>query len=201
MAEPRAQEVIRGGGAASDDCVSLDYEGRFLRRRRLVSAAGRAFHVDLPEVTSLDDGDAFALSDGSRVGVRAAPEALLAVTAPELARLAWHIGNRHTPCRIEADRLLIREDHVLADMLRRLGAEVTPLTAPFQPEGGAYGHGRTLGHSHGPHDGHRHGHGPQDGYGHGHGDADAHGPAHGLGQGHAHGEPAPDAGRAGRPAP
>ncbi|MEL6207055.1 MAG: urease accessory protein UreE, partial [Pseudomonadota bacterium] len=67
-------------------------------------------------------------------------------------------GNRHTPCRIEADRLLIRDDHVLADMLRKLGAGVRPLHAPFQPEGGAYGHGRTMGHDHGPGAEHSHNH-------------------------------------------
>lgn len=159
---PRAHAVDRGGAQPDQDHVALDYEGRFLRRRRLETAAGRAILVDLPEVTSLDDGDALVLSDGSAIAVRAAPEALLAVRGPSLARLAWHIGNRHTPCRIESDRLLIREDHVLADMLRRLGAEVTPLSAPFTPEGGAYGHGRTLGHAHteaeaGDH-GHRHAH-------------------------------------------
>jgi urease accessory protein len=66
-----------------------------------------------------------------------------------LPRLAWHIGNRHTPCQIAADHLLIRADHVLEGMLRGLGAGVTPTMAAFAPEGGAYGHGRTMGHDHG----------------------------------------------------
>lgn len=148
---PRAHHVLKNAAAPEDDHVALDYEGRFLRRKRLVSVAGQPFVVDLAEVTSLDDGDVFALSNGGRIAVRAAPEALLSVTGSGLARLAWHIGNRHTPCRIEPERLLIRQDHVLADMLRRLGADVTPFHAPFQPEGGAYGHGRTLGHGHAPH--------------------------------------------------
>lgn len=154
--------VERDGSSLPSEKVSLDYEGRFLRRRRLETESGRAFLVDLPEVTSLDEGDALVLADGGEVVVHAAPEPLLEVTGPHLARLAWHIGNRHTPCRIEADRLLIRDDHVLAAMLRGLGATVTARTAPFQPEGGAYGHGRTLGHSHG------HGHGHGDGHRHDH---------------------------------
>jgi urease accessory protein len=66
----------------------------------------------------------------------------------DLVRLAWHIGNRHTPCQIGADHLVIRADHVLADMLRGLGATVTETLAPFTPEGGAYGLGRTMGHAH-----------------------------------------------------
>jgi urease accessory protein len=166
---PRAHSVRRQGGLEAQDSVSLDYEGRFLRRRRLVTTGGEAILVDLAETTSLDDGDALVLDDGRSVGVRAAPEALLAVTGPSLARLAWHIGNRHTPCRIEADRLLIRDDHVLADMLRRLGAEMVALTAPFQPEGGAYGHGRTMGHDHGSGHGHDQDHEHEHGHGHGHG--------------------------------
>jgi urease accessory protein len=134
----------------------LDYEGRFLRRKRLVAASGRAVMVDLPETVSLDEGDALEADGGALIEIVAAPEPLLRVTG-DLPRLAWHIGNRHTPCQVAGDHLLIRDDHVLADMLARLGAEVTPVTAPFVPEGGAYGHGRTHGHSHGPSD-----HGPSD---------------------------------------
>jgi urease accessory protein len=63
-------------------------------------------------------------------------------------RIAWHIGNRHTPCQIAPDRVLIRQDKVLRRMLEGLGATVTEVTAPFTPEGGAYGHGRTHGHTH-----------------------------------------------------
>ena len=82
------------------------------------------------------------------IAVEAAPEPLLRITG-DLTRLAWHIGNRHTPCQIAGDHLLIRADHVLADMLARLGATVEPVTGAFTPEGGAYGHGRTHGHDHG----------------------------------------------------
>ena len=86
--------------------------------------------------------------DGRIIAIRAAPEPLLAVRHHNLARIAWHVGNRHTPCQILDDHLLIREDPVLQKMLQGLGAEVTLLTAPFTPEGGAYGHGRTHGHQH-----------------------------------------------------
>jgi urease accessory protein len=145
-------------GPAAERLV-LDYEARFLRRKRLVAASGRPVMVDLPETVSLDAGDALAGPDGALVVIEAAPEPLLRVTG-DLPRLAWHIGNRHTPCEVAAGHLLIRDDHVLADMLARLGAGVEHVTAPFTPEGGAYGHGRTHGHSHGPahDDGHDHGH-------------------------------------------
>ena len=69
-----------------------------------------------------------------------------------LPRIAWHVGNRHTPCQIAGDHILIREDRVLQAMLEGLDARVTRITAPFTPEGGAYGHGRTHGHDHEPHE-------------------------------------------------
>ena len=146
MTLPRATAM--GHAHPGTDHIALDYEARLLRRKRLVSAGGRAFLVDLPETVSLSEGDAFWLDDGTEIAVRAAPEPLIEVTG-DLPRLAWHIGNRHTPCQIGEGRLLIRADHVLADMLRRLGATLREIEAPFTPEGGAYGHGRTFGHDHG----------------------------------------------------
>jgi urease accessory protein len=133
------------------ETLTLDYEGRFLRRRRLVTDASRPLLVDLPETVSLDEGDALETTSGELILVRAAPEALVEVTADPLtlARLAWHVGNRHTPARIEHGRLLIRADRVMEDMLARLGATIRHVTAPFTPERGAYGHGRTHGHHHG----------------------------------------------------
>lgn len=153
---PRAATVLpKGGWQGADDHVALDYEGRFLRRKRLTTAGGLSFLVDLAEVTNLTGGEAFVLNDGRRVEVRCGLEPVLSVTG-DLTRLAWHIGNRHTPCQIEPLRLVIRADHVLEAMLRQLGARVTPSVEPFQPEGGAYGMGRTMGHDHGP-GGHSHG--------------------------------------------
>jgi urease accessory protein len=145
----RAGAVRRKGGwtGPAADRIALDYEGRFLRRRRLRAEGGTDFLLDLAEVTSLDDGDALALDDGRLIEIAAASEPLLEVRG-DLARLAWHIGNRHTPCEIRTDRLVIRRDHVLADMLHRLGADVAETDGPFRPEGGAYGHGRTHGHAH-----------------------------------------------------
>ncbi len=146
MSLPRASHVLTDGEAV--DHVELSYDARILRRKRLTSAGGVSFLVDLTETVSLVHGDRLVLDDGRRIEVRAAPEDLLQITG-DLPRLCWHLGNRHTPCQIEADRLLIRHDHVLADMLGRLGATVDKVKEPFTPEGGAYGHGRTMGHDHG----------------------------------------------------
>jgi len=130
------------------DTVTLDYEARFLRRKRLVSDNGEAFLVELAETRSVNHGEGFRLDDGRIILVQAAAEPLLAVRHDNLPRIAWHVGNRHTPCQIAADHILIRDDAVLKTMLEQLGATVTPLTATFMPEGGAYGHGRIHDHEH-----------------------------------------------------
>jgi urease accessory protein len=149
MTLPLAQTLHRSGHwpRLATARVVLGYEDRFLRRKRLLTAAGEPFLVDLAETANLLAGDAFELSDGRLVEIAAAEEAVLVIRG-DLVRLAWHIGNRHTPCQIEANRLVIRADHVLAEMLRGLGATVTEAREPFTPEGGAYGLGRTMGHAH-----------------------------------------------------
>ena len=164
MSLPRAEKITHARDG--DDTVSLTYEARLLRRKRLDSDAGRAFLVDLPETRSVDEGEAFEIEDGSRIAVRVAPEELVSVSGAHLSRLAWHVGNRHTPCQIEPDRLLIARDHVLEAMLAQLGASIEVVVEPFRPEGGAYGHGRTFGHSHGPDDHHHHHHHKQHGHSH-----------------------------------
>ena len=153
MSDLSSAHTLRRAGTwgAAFDHVVLCYDERFLRRKRLVTAGGFGFLVSLDETISVAQGDAFALDDGRMIEVIAAEEPVLMVTG-DLARLAWHIGNRHTPCQIEGARLLIRQDHVLEAMLRQMGATVTHRMEAFTPEGGAYGHGRTMGHSHGDYD-------------------------------------------------
>jgi urease accessory protein len=146
----RASEIRTAGSwnaATAVDCVVLDAAERHRRRIVLTGECGTKFLLDLPHATALRDGDGLVLEDGSVVRVAGKREPLVeiaAASAPELARLAWHIGNRHTDVQIVGETLRIRRDHVLEDMLHALGARLTPVEAPFDPEPGAYGH-----HSHG----------------------------------------------------
>lgn len=133
------------------DTITLDYDARFKRRVVMTSDAGLEFLLDLPKVTDLREGDHLVLEDGRHIAVKAAQEPLLKVSADDaqhLMRLTWHIGNRHLPCQVMADHLLIRPDHVISDMVNHLGGSVEEVTHPFTPEGGAYGHGRTHSHEH-----------------------------------------------------
>lgn len=140
----RAERSARAGHWPRDAArgtVTLGYDDRHRRRLQLRSDAGEAFLLDLPRAGLLGDGDGLALSDGSWLQVKAAPEKLIEVTASSralLVRVAWHIGNRHLPAQIEPERMLIREDHVIAAMLEGLGAELRRIEAPFSPEPGAY---------------------------------------------------------------
>ena len=133
------------------DSVTLDYEARFRRRIVMQADGGMSFLLDLPKVTDLQDGDSLVLEDGRLIRVRAAAEALVQITASDtlhLTRITWHLGNRHLPCQIEAERILIRPDKVITNMVEKLGGTVALIEQPFLPEGGAYGHGRTHSHEH-----------------------------------------------------
>jgi urease accessory protein len=162
---PTANHVLPAGTwprQSRRDQVTLAFNDRYRRRIRLVADGGLDFLLDLAEARVLKDGDGLILDDGGIVAVRAAEEDLVEIKAADagaLARLAWHIGNRHLPAAIGPERILIRDDHVIVDMLRGLGATVRAVRAPFDPEGGAYGQ-----HNHD----HRHPHRHSDVQGHGH---------------------------------
>ena len=173
----RVSEIRPAGtwGHAETDHVVLDFDDRHRRRIVMTGAHGTRFLLDLAKAVALRNGDGLVLEDGRIVRVEAAPERLAEIRCPvpsDLVRVAWHLGNRHLPTQLLGDRLRIREDHVILDMVRRLGAEVRLVEAPFDPEGGAYGHthghdrhgGETHTHSH-----HGSAHDHADGYGHSHG--------------------------------
>jgi urease accessory protein len=139
----RATEIVPAGQwrGPPADVVRLDYDRRTRRRLSLVGRGGLAFLLDLARAPVLAAGDGLKLEDGRIVGVEAAAERLLEIAcgdARQLTRVAWHLGNRHLPCEIGEGSVLIRTDHVIAAMVRGLGASVRELEAPFNPEGGAY---------------------------------------------------------------
>ena len=141
------------------DRVVLDYDDRHRRRMTMTGAKGTSFLLDLAAATELRGGDALVLEDGRLIEVVAAPEPLLEIRCPDLlhlARVAWHLGNRHVPTQLLPKALRIRRDHVIAEMARQLGAQVVEITAPFDPEGGAYA-APAVYHQHGD-DIHRHYH-------------------------------------------
>ncbi|ATQ70710.1 hypothetical protein Ms3S1_p11660 (plasmid) [Methylosinus sp. 3S-1] len=147
--------------------ATLDWDERHRRRRSLTSDQGEPFLLDLAEAARLADGDGLALDDGSVIRVVARPEPVLEIRAGAagLPRLAYHLGNRHLAIQIFSDRLVIRDDSVIAAMVEGLGGEALRREAPFDPEPGAYGghghrdHHDDHAHDHAHHhaDGHRHG--------------------------------------------
>jgi len=145
-------EWSEGGFVAE---ITLPYDERHKRRVKMTDDQGLPFMLDLEKAARLKDGDGLVLEDGGVIRIAAAPEAVADIACEnsmELARLAWHIGNRHTPVEVLDERTLrIRNDHVMIEMLRGLGASITCHTAPFAPESGAYSsnvEGHRAGHSH-----------------------------------------------------
>ena len=176
----RASRIIRRAemaGRIAIDTITLDRAARHRRRIAMTTDRGHEFLLDLPEATYLGHGDALEIEGRGLIKVVAAAEDLLEIHAPDalaLARIAWHIGNRHTPAEIAEGAIYIQPDHVLAEMVTGLGAHVHPVKRPFDPEGGAYGgkgplpkghhhgHGGSDNHAHDHHHGHEHTHEHQD---------------------------------------
>ena len=149
----RASQIKRAGewdATIAADRVVLDAGGRQRRRIVLRGEKGSEIMLDFEKPVALRDGDGLVLDDGAVVLVAGAPEPLIEIcahSALDTVRLAWHLGNRHTDVQIAGDKILIRRDHVLEEMLRGLGAHLTEREAPFDPETPApQGH---HGHAHG----------------------------------------------------
>ncbi len=129
--------------------LELPFEQRQKTRFRATLASGETVAVLLPRGEVLRGGDRVAASDGRVIAIVAQPENLLHVecgSASELARAAYHLGNRHVPVQVGAGFLRIAADHVLENMLRQLGAKVSSISAPFEPEAGAYAGVHEHGH-------------------------------------------------------
>ena len=144
--------------------LALDWDTRQKSRFDAVDSSGRRLGVFLARGRSARGGDVLVAEDGSLVAVRALEQDVMVVTAPAasadaplaLAKAAYHLGNRHVPLEVRAGALVLEPDHVLAELLARMGLVVTATRAPFEPEAGAYDVSNGAAHDHRHHD---HGHG------------------------------------------
>jgi urease accessory protein len=159
--------------------VELDWDTRQKSRFEATDSTGRRVAVFLPRGRIVRGGDILVAEDGSLIAVKAAAQAILVVTvtaagAPiDLLRAAYHLGNRHVPLETRADRLQLEPDHVLVELLRRMGLQVESTHGPFEPEAGAYdtassGHGHVHAEGGGHDHQHEHEHGHECGHDHGH---------------------------------
>jgi urease accessory protein len=134
----------------------LPFEQRQKSRLRAKAENGEDVALILPRGRVLRGGDRVTATDGREVEIVAAPEKLLHIESAELARVAYHLGNRHVPLQVGPGFLRIAEDHVLEEMVRKLGARVSHVEAAFEPEAGAYGHQHDeMGHGGKIHDHHQ----------------------------------------------
>lgn len=129
--------------------LRLPFELR--RRSRLLTKLvdGQPVGLMLERGAPLRGGDCLRGDDAQNYRVVAADEAVMDARSDDavvLARVAYHIGNRHAALEIGRGFVRFAHDEVLAAMVRGLGASVTALRAPFEPEAGAYASGA---HTHG----------------------------------------------------
>lgn len=137
-------------GAPASETLVLPFEGRCKSRLRTRLASGEEVGLFLERGRVLRGGDRLLARDGRVVEVVAAAEALLEAQAADplqLARAAYHLGNRHVAVQVLPGSLRFARDHVLGEMVRGLGLPVTEIEAPFEPEAGAYGAHGGHGHS------------------------------------------------------
>lgn len=140
----RCRDVCR-----ADARLTLPFELRQKSRLRTHTDNGEVVMLMLERGTILRGGDLLVAEDGRVVEVVAADESVMTVAGCgplQLARAAYHLGNRHVPLQIGAEWLRFGRDPVLAQMLHGIGVAVVEASAPFEPEAGAYGGG----HRHGP---------------------------------------------------
>ena len=155
-----ATEILSAGtwdSSRETDRVLIDYDRRFRRRILLTTIMGAEVLIDLPQAIRLRDGDGLLIQNGI-VRVCAQDEDLMEIHAHEhgeLIRIAWHLGNRHLPVQLLDERIRIRADHVIGEMVEGLGGHVDLIQAPFDPEAGAYAGGGHS-HQHDDDDGHDH---------------------------------------------
>lgn len=169
----RATGLIRAGAQRRGtvrDTLLLSFEERQAPKGTFTGLRGTAIAVDLP-AERLRTDDCLSLEDGSLAEIVARPEPLLEARAKDaaaLARIAFHLGDRHIPAELSARRIRVRSETATEALLAALGAAVTPIEAPFEPEGGAYAHDAGHDHGHGGHDHahHHHDHGHCHDHGH-----------------------------------
>jgi urease accessory protein len=155
------ERLERFESATEIDTLSLSYDRRLHTRQRACLEGGEHIALMLPRGTVLRDGDVLRCEGGRLVQVRAAPECVSHIAARNpihLARAAYHLGNRHVPTQLGEGFVAYLHDHVLDDMIRRLGLDVSVTSAPFDPEPGAYGHGHEHPPDSSPASGHSHEH-------------------------------------------
>ena len=130
------------------DQISLTYEERFIRRKKLITDKGVEFLVNLKEAKNIDENQFFELDNGKLIKIVSKKENLIEITGDNINKIIWHLGNRHVQVEIKNNKVLIEDDPIILDMILKLKGTVKKVFEKFNPEGGAYGLGRTHSHKH-----------------------------------------------------
>ena len=196
-----AQKIQLAKQHQTDDYLLLDFDTRQHSRFKATTVAGESVGIDLPRTGTLKGDDVLINEAGELIQVIAKPQVVTKVTADDVFTLmkgAYHLGNRHVPLMFDQSfdhgdagyALYFENDHVLAQMLERLGLQVEDASVPFEPETGAYqsgqghSHGHSHSHAHSSSESHSHSHSPK--HGHEHNNSHEHGHEHSRNHEHSH---------------
>lgn len=145
------REEAHNAPAQSSATVTLTFAERRRSRQRLrLDNNEGEIGLSIDRGAPLREGDILVTQEARCVLVKAAPEDVVRVTAPlswQLARAAYHLGNRHVLIEVTENFLQFEYDAVLVDMLNQLGGVTLQRShAIFEPDTGAYGGGHRHGH-------------------------------------------------------
>jgi urease accessory protein len=158
---PRTTKVLRSGEGPprrASDTLILDFDQRQAKQGFFFTGKGACVEFDFAEPPMLATDDTLVLDDGSLIDIVAESEALIEARIPDaavLARTAWQLGNRHVPVQVFSNRLRLRRNADIEALLASFGVRLTPLFAPFAPDGATV---QGDDHTHHHHDGHGHHH-------------------------------------------
>lgn len=127
-------------GCDTEELV-LDHRQREKGRFKTFLADGTEVRVFLARGKVLPIGQGLRSACGRRLVVAGATEPVTLARSADwslFARACYHLGNRHVRVQVGERWLRMARDHVLEEMLVKLGLDVIHQEAVFEPEAGAY---------------------------------------------------------------
>ncbi|GAB2567091.1 urease accessory protein UreE [Gracilibacillus alcaliphilus] len=109
--------------AETVEWIELDWEELNKRILRKFTTKGREIAIILEE-QGLQYGDILYQDETSTMAIRTKSEPAYVIrpaSITEMGKIAFELGNRHTPCIIEGNEIIVRYDRTLEDIFAKTG--------------------------------------------------------------------------------